>query len=110
MLVYTMLPLPILHGGYLYSFAFVVFPIELCVYTGASNSSLQSIYVRSSDAKYLAVSSRDGYCTIIEFENEELGQPHILPGISPSIHLSVTLFIFFVGCCILACRKLCSCL
>jgi chromatin assembly factor 1 subunit B len=36
------------------------------------------------------VSSRDGYCTIIEFENEELGQPHILPGISPSIHLSVT--------------------
>nr|CAB3481836.1 unnamed protein product [Digitaria exilis] len=34
----------------------------------------------SSDAKYLAVSSRDGYCTIIEFENEELGQPHILPG------------------------------
>ncbi|KAF8668481.1 hypothetical protein HU200_052299 [Digitaria exilis] len=34
----------------------------------------------SSDAKYLTVSSRDGYCTIIEFENEELGQPHILPG------------------------------
>ncbi|KQJ94798.1 chromatin assembly factor 1 subunit FAS2 homolog [Brachypodium distachyon] len=34
----------------------------------------------SSDAKYLALSSRDGYCTIIEFENEELGHPHILPG------------------------------
>ncbi|XP_024310445.1 chromatin assembly factor 1 subunit FAS2 homolog [Brachypodium distachyon] len=34
----------------------------------------------SSDAKYLAVSSRDGYCTIIEFENEELGELHILPG------------------------------
>ncbi|KAK3120821.1 hypothetical protein QOZ80_8BG0642180 [Eleusine coracana subsp. coracana] len=34
----------------------------------------------SSDAKYLSVSSRDGYCTIIEFENDELGQPHILPG------------------------------
>ncbi|KAL5220525.1 hypothetical protein ABZP36_025238 [Zizania latifolia] len=30
----------------------------------------------SSDAKYLAVSSRDCFCTIIEFENEELGQPH----------------------------------
>ena len=83
MLVYTMLPLPILHGGYLYSFAFVVFPVELCISTGASNSSLQSICVRSSDAKYMAVSSRDGYCTIIEFENEELGEPHILPGISP---------------------------
>ena len=58
-------------------------PIELCISTGASNSSLQSICVRSSDAKYMAVSSRDGYCTIIEFENEELGEPHILPGISP---------------------------
>ncbi|EES13221.1 hypothetical protein BDA96_07G008800 [Sorghum bicolor] len=34
----------------------------------------------SSDAKYLAASSRDGYCTIIEFENEELGELHILPG------------------------------
>ncbi|CAM0910663.1 unnamed protein product [Alopecurus aequalis] len=34
----------------------------------------------SSDAKYLALSSRDGYCTIIEFENEELGQPHIISG------------------------------
>ncbi|KAL6658742.1 hypothetical protein ACP70R_002782 [Stipagrostis hirtigluma subsp. patula] len=37
----------------------------------------------SSDAKYLAVSSRDGYCTVIEFENEELGQPHILSGAKP---------------------------
>ncbi|KAJ3681451.1 hypothetical protein LUZ60_015940 [Juncus effusus] len=30
----------------------------------------------SMDAKYLAVSSRDGYCTIIEFENDELGQAY----------------------------------
>ncbi|KAL4183937.1 hypothetical protein AMTRI_Chr11g157560 [Amborella trichopoda] len=29
----------------------------------------------SSDAKYLAVSSQDGYCTILEFENDELGSP-----------------------------------
>ena len=34
----------------------------------------------SPDAKYLSLSSRDGYCTIIEFENEELGQPHALSG------------------------------
>ncbi|KAL6857119.1 hypothetical protein ACP4OV_018501 [Aristida adscensionis] len=34
----------------------------------------------SPDAKYLAVSSRDGYCTIIEFENGELGQPHTVSG------------------------------
>nr|XP_009415759.1 PREDICTED: chromatin assembly factor 1 subunit FAS2 homolog isoform X4 [Musa acuminata subsp. malaccensis] len=33
----------------------------------------------SSDAKYLSLSSRDGYCTIIEFEDHELGEP-----ISPS--------------------------
>ncbi|GAB4848262.1 3-oxoacyl-[acyl-carrier-protein] synthase [Ancistrocladus abbreviatus] len=29
----------------------------------------------SPDARYLALSSQDGYCTIIEFENEELGSP-----------------------------------
>ncbi|XP_006659032.1 chromatin assembly factor 1 subunit FAS2 homolog [Oryza brachyantha] len=34
----------------------------------------------SSDAKNLAVSSRDCFCTIIEFEKEELGQPYSLSG------------------------------
>ncbi|KAL5982647.1 3-oxoacyl-[acyl-carrier-protein] synthase [Asimina triloba] len=29
----------------------------------------------SPDARYLAVSSRDGYCTLLEFENDELGSP-----------------------------------
>lgn len=66
-----------------YSFALVVSFIGFSIYTGTRNISLQSVSVRSSDAKYLAVSSRDGYCTIIEFEDEELGQPHILPGIYP---------------------------
>ncbi|KAJ0970476.1 hypothetical protein J5N97_023353 [Dioscorea zingiberensis] len=32
----------------------------------------------SSDAKYIALSSRDGYCTVIEFENDELGMPFCL--------------------------------
>jgi hypothetical protein len=79
----------------LIQFCFCSLPIELCISTGASNSSLQSIYVRSSDAKYLAVSSRDGYCTIIEFENEELGELHILPGISP-FHSSFRTIIYFL--------------
>lgn len=34
---------------------------------------------RSSDARYLALSSQDGYCTLVEFENDELGAP-ILSG------------------------------
>ncbi|GMH06710.1 hypothetical protein Nepgr_008550 [Nepenthes gracilis] len=29
----------------------------------------------SQDAKYLALSSQDGYCTLVEFENNELGLP-----------------------------------
>ncbi|MQL68949.1 hypothetical protein Taro_001240 [Colocasia esculenta] len=29
----------------------------------------------SSDARYLALSSRDGFCTLLEFENDELGSP-----------------------------------
>ncbi|XP_078432919.1 transducin/WD40 repeat-like superfamily protein isoform X2 [Wolffia australiana] len=29
----------------------------------------------SADARYLAVSSRDGFCTLLEFENNELGSP-----------------------------------
>ncbi|KAM0881971.1 hypothetical protein ACQ4PT_032600 [Festuca glaucescens] len=44
----------------------------------------------SSDAKYLALSSRDGYCTIIEFENEELGQPHIVSGKKEVTEANVT--------------------
>ncbi len=30
-------------------------------------------YSRSADARYLAVSSQDGYCTLLEFEKDELG-------------------------------------
>ncbi|KAF3787909.1 Chromatin assembly factor 1 subunit [Nymphaea thermarum] len=29
----------------------------------------------SPDAKFLALSSQDGYCTVLEFENDELGSP-----------------------------------
>ncbi|KAK9110427.1 hypothetical protein Sjap_018487 [Stephania japonica] len=34
----------------------------------------------SPDAKYLALSSQDGYCTLVEFRSEELGTPIPLPG------------------------------
>lgn len=38
------------------------------------------VVARSSDAKYLAVSSQDGYCTLLEFENNELGSRVSLSG------------------------------
>ena len=37
-------------------------------------------FQRSHDAKYLAVSSQDGYSTLVEFENGELGSPLVLSG------------------------------
>ncbi|XP_078153036.1 transducin/WD40 repeat-like superfamily protein isoform X1 [Carex rostrata] len=49
----------------------------IVVYAGLHYAAITDI-AWSMDAKYLALSSRDGYCTIIEFENDELGQPHIL--------------------------------
>lgn len=41
-------------------------------------------FQRSHDAKYLAVSSQDGYSTLLEFENGELGSPFALSGLSIS--------------------------
>jgi chromatin assembly factor 1 subunit B len=56
---------------------------ETCL-TGTNSSRFLfkpfRFFDRSSDAKYLAVSSRDCFCTIIEFENEELGLPYNLSG------------------------------
>ena len=60
----------------------LLYTIELVLFgnpTGTKNPYFH--FCRSSDAKYLALSSRDGYCTIIEFEDEELGQPHTISGI-----------------------------
>ncbi|KAL3021070.1 hypothetical protein AAZX31_05G178200 [Glycine max] len=34
----------------------------------------------SSDAHYLALSSQDGFCSLVEFENDELGSPYSLSG------------------------------
>lgn len=37
--------------------------------------------VRSPDGRYLALSSQDGYCTLLEFEHDELGSPVSLSGL-----------------------------
>lgn len=34
---------------------------------------LFTLWLRSPTGKFLAVSSQDGYCTLLEFENEEVG-------------------------------------
>ncbi|KAJ0040288.1 hypothetical protein Pint_27220 [Pistacia integerrima] len=45
----------------------------------------------SPNARYLALSSQDGYCTLVEFENDELGSPISLSGLQSSLH-----FLLFV--------------
>ena len=37
-----------------------------------------SIFFRSPDASFLAISSRDGFCSIVCFGSHELGQPFVL--------------------------------
>jgi len=36
------------------------------------------LFNRSPDAHYLAFSSQDGFCSLVEFENDELGSPYCL--------------------------------
>ncbi|KAG5000324.1 hypothetical protein JHK87_021396 [Glycine soja] len=38
----------------------------------------------SSDAHYLALSSQDGFCSLVEFENDELGSPYSLSVLAES--------------------------
>lgn len=40
-----------------------------------------SFVVRSPTGKYLALSSQDGYCSLVEFVDDELGSPICLSGI-----------------------------
>ena len=55
-------------------------------------SQLLTMFVanRSSNAQYLALSSRDGYCTLVEFETNELGSPISSAGLM--------LFLFYCFC------------
>lgn len=54
------------------------------------------MFKRSPDAHFLALSSQDGYCTLVEFENNELGTPISSSGIPhPSLifyHIFTTEF------------------
>ena len=47
-------------------------------------------FFRSWDAKFLVVSSQDGFCTLVSFDNEELGCPMPSNGrlFSVSLHTS----------------------
>lgn len=45
---------------------------------------------RSSDARYLASSSQDGYCTLLEFDGDELGTPIVLSGLHP-FHIQIAI-------------------
>ncbi|XP_020089383.1 chromatin assembly factor 1 subunit FAS2 homolog isoform X1 [Ananas comosus] len=51
--------------------------LPIAVFGGLHYAAITDI-TWSSDAKHLALSSRDGYCTIIEFENDELGQTYTI--------------------------------
>ncbi|GLJ54099.1 hypothetical protein SUGI_1158460 [Cryptomeria japonica] len=49
----------------------------IAIFAGLHYAAITDI-AWSSDAKFLAVSSQDGYCTLVEFENGELGSPATL--------------------------------
>ncbi|KAF5198893.1 Chromatin assembly factor 1 subunit fas2, partial [Thalictrum thalictroides] len=46
----------------------------IAIFAGLHYAAITDI-AWSSNAKYLALSSQDGYCTLVEFENDELGSP-----------------------------------
>ncbi|XP_008798986.1 chromatin assembly factor 1 subunit FAS2 homolog isoform X1 [Phoenix dactylifera] len=49
----------------------------IAIYAGLHYAAITDV-AWSPDAKHLALSSRDGYCTVIEFENDELGKPALI--------------------------------
>ncbi|BAT97055.1 hypothetical protein LR48_Vigan01g014600 [Vigna angularis] len=49
----------------------------LAVLSGLHYAAITDI-TWSSDARYLALSSQDGFCSLVEFENDELGSPYSL--------------------------------
>ncbi|XP_039137574.1 chromatin assembly factor 1 subunit FAS2 homolog isoform X2 [Dioscorea cayenensis subsp. rotundata] len=57
----------------------------IAIFAGLHYAAITDI-AWSSNAKYLALSSRDGYCTIVEFENDELGIPFSVAGTSKTMN------------------------
>lgn len=80
----TMSPLILLYHAWIRIFAVATLdsvlvydtqhPYPLCVVGGIHYASLTDL-AWSTDGRLLAVSSSDGYCTIISFEAGELGTP-----------------------------------
>lgn len=50
----------------------------LAIFAGLHYSAITDI-AWSLDGKYLALSSQDGYCTLVEFQSDELGSPISFP-------------------------------
>ncbi|CAK9320251.1 unnamed protein product [Citrullus colocynthis] len=48
--------------------------VPLAIMAGLHYAAITDV-AWSADAHYLALSSQDGYCTLVEFENDELGSP-----------------------------------
>lgn len=51
--------------------------IPLAILAGLHYAAITDV-AWSPNGKYLALSSQDGYCTLVEFQSEELGSPHPL--------------------------------
>ncbi|KGN48363.1 chromatin assembly factor 1 subunit FAS2 [Cucumis sativus] len=51
--------------------------VPLAIMAGLHYAAITDV-AWSADAHYLALSSQDGYCTLVEFENDELGLPFAL--------------------------------
>ncbi|KAJ4951108.1 hypothetical protein NE237_027940 [Protea cynaroides] len=64
-----------LNSVYIYDSQSVV---PIAMFAGLHYAAITDI-AWSCDAKYLALSSQDGYCSLVEFASEELGLPASLP-------------------------------
>ncbi|XP_004288334.1 PREDICTED: chromatin assembly factor 1 subunit FAS2 isoform X1 [Fragaria vesca subsp. vesca] len=62
---------PLLDSLYIYDTQSVA---PIAILAGLHYAAITDI-TWSPDARFLALSSQDGYCTIVEFENDELGSP-----------------------------------
>lgn len=58
--------------------------IPLAIFAGLHYAAITDV-TWSPNGRYLALSSQDGYCTLVEFQSEELGSPLLLSDGKPAI-------------------------
>ncbi|KAJ8420842.1 hypothetical protein Cgig2_025876 [Carnegiea gigantea] len=58
--------------------------IPLAIFAGLHYAAITDV-AWSPNGRYLALSSQDGYCTLVEFQSEELGSPLLLSDGKPAI-------------------------